>query len=136
MEIGTEERAILRDLPLQLRDAIASDRQDEAFRRIFPPAFARDDKAEAEWRTMVRHDLEQSKAGALETLAKTADATELSEADMDAWLRALNDIRLWLGTLLDVHEDDTEEPDDPPHILYHVLTWLQSLVIDALSEGK
>jgi hypothetical protein len=33
-----------------------------------------------------------------------------------------------------VGEDETaDEPDDPPHLLYHVLTAIQSLVIDALS---
>ena len=74
---------------------------------------------------------------ALDTLAKTADAKELTEAELEAWLRALNDIRLWLGTLLDVTEDESEqEPEDPPHMLYHALTALQAIVIDVLSgEG-
>ena len=47
---------------------------------------------------------------------------------------ALNDIRLWLGTVLDVSEDDAdEEPDDPPHILYQVLTVLQELAVSVLA---
>jgi Domain of unknown function (DUF2017) len=134
VELGAEERALLRELPMQLRDAIAANRQDEAFRRLFPPGYSDNPEAEADFRSLVGQELEESKAQALETLAKTADSTELTEEEMDAWLRALNDIRLWLGTLLDVGEDETvDEPEDPPHLLYHVLTAIQSLVIDALS---
>ena len=134
VDLGPEERALLRELPIQLRDAIIANRDDTTLRRLFPPAYANDARADADFRGLVGEELEESKAQALETLAKTADATQLSEDEMDAWLRALNDIRLWLGTLLDVGEDETAEiPDDPPHILYHVLTAIQSLVIDALS---
>lgn len=134
VDLGAEERALLRELPMQLRDAIAADRDGESFRRLFPPAYLNNEAADAEFRNLVGQELEDSKAQALELLSKTAGSTELSQEEMEAWLRGLNDIRLWLGTLLDISEDATvEEPDDPPHILYHVLTGLQSLVIDALS---
>lgn len=128
---------MLRALPGQLRDAIAANPKDEAFRRLFPPAYANDPQAEQEYRHLVGPELDEKRALALDTLAKTADATELSEEELEAWLRALNDIRLWLGTLLDITEDEAdEEPEDPPHILYHALTGLQAIVIDVLSgEG-
>jgi hypothetical protein len=102
---------------------------------LFPPACPKDEEAESEFRRFVGEELTASKLEALGTLSKTADKTELSEEEATAWLRALNDIRLWLGTLLDIKEDDAGEPDDPPHVLYHVLTWLQSLLIDAFSGG-
>lgn len=113
---------------------MAANPKDEAFRRLFPPAYVDDAKAEEEYRRLVGPELDESRSLALDTLAKTADATELSEEELDAWLRALNDIRLWLGTVLDVSEEEAlEEPDDPPHMLYQALTALQSMVIDALS---
>jgi Domain of unknown function (DUF2017) len=134
VELGPEERALLRELPIQLRDAMAANKDDPALRRLFPTAHPNDPGAEKEFRSLVGRELEESKAQSLETLAKTAGSTELSQEEMEAWLRALNDVRLWLGTLLDIKEDETaEEPEDSPHILYHVLTALQSLVIDALS---
>jgi hypothetical protein len=103
------------------------------FRRLFPPAYVDDPKAEDEYRHLVGPELDQSRSLALDTLAKTADATELSEEQLDAWVRALNDIRLWLGTLLDVSEDlSDDEPEDPPHLLYHLLTELQGLAVGAL----
>ncbi|HTV11621.1 MAG TPA: DUF2017 family protein [Acidimicrobiales bacterium] len=135
VDLGPEERALLRELPLQLRQAFSADREGSNFRRLFPPAYHDDQKAEEGYRALVGKELEESKGAALETLSRTADASELTDEEMSAWLRALNDIRLWLGTLLDVSEDETtDDPDDPPHILYHVLTALQSLVIDVLAE--
>ena len=99
---------MLRALPAQLRDAIAANPKDDAFRRLFPPAYENDPKAEQEYRHLVGSELDEQRALALDTLAKTADATELTEEELEAWLRALNDIRLWLGTLLDVTEDEAE----------------------------
>lgn len=134
VELGAEDRAVLRELPLQLSKAFAANPKDEAFKRLLPPAYSDDPAAEEEYRRLVSQDLTESKAAALETLAKTADAKELTEEELDAWLRALNSVRLWLGTVLDVSEDEeVGEPADPPHVLYHALTWLQALVIDALS---
>ncbi len=127
---------MLRALPVQLSAALAAKPEDAVFRRLFPPAYADDAGAEAEYRSMVRPDLDEARASALETLAKTADATELSEEELDAWLRALNYIRLWLGTLLDISEDEPEELEDPAHLLYYLLTAWQELIVSVLSgEG-
>jgi phytoene dehydrogenase-like protein len=135
VELGSTERAVLRELPEQLRQAVAANPKDQAFKRLFPPAYEKDPAAEAEYRKLVGHELSEEKLLALETLAKTADAKELTQEQLDTWMRALNDIRLWLGTVLQVTEDQ-ELPDDPPHALYHMLTWVQSLAVDALSGAK
>jgi hypothetical protein len=135
VELGPTERAVLRELPEQLRQAVSANPRDAAFRRLFPPAYEKDPAAEAGYRKLVGHELSEEKMRALETLAKTADAKQLSEEELDTWARALNDIRLWLGTVLEVTEDE-EMPDDPPHALYHMLTWVQSLAIDALSGAS
>ena len=131
---GAEDRQVLRALPTQLGAAVAAQADDAVFRRLFPPAYANDEVAEDEYRQMVRSDLDETRALALDTLAKTADATELSEEELDAWLRALNYIRLWLGTLLDIQEDAPEDDlEDPAHLLYYLLTAWQELVVSVLS---
>ena len=131
--LSAENRELLRTLPGQLRAAVAANPKDAAFRRLFPPAYANDQAAEQEYRRLVGPELDQSRALAFDTLANTADATELSEEELDSWVRALNDIRLWLGTLLDVREDQTDDdPEDPPHLLYHLLTEIQGLAVEAL----
>jgi hypothetical protein len=131
--LSAENRELLRTLPAQLSAAIAANPKDAVFRRLFPPAYANDEMAEQEYRRLVGSELDQSRSLAFEILSKTADATELSEEQLDAWVRALNDIRLWLGTLLDVSEDQTDDgPEDPPHLLYHLLTEIQGLAVEAL----
>ena len=52
------------------------------------------------------------------------------------WLAALNDVRLALGTALDVTEDmpDDVDPDDPraAHLgVYHWLTFVQDGLVQA-----
>jgi hypothetical protein len=137
VNLDASDRELLGVLPEQLKQAVAANPADNAFRRLFPPAYANDEAAETEYRRLVGTELDESRSQALETLARTAGSAELTPEEMDGWLRALNDIRLWLGTVLDVSEDmGADEPEDPPHILYHVLTYLQGSVIDALTDGR
>ena len=68
-------------------------------------------------------------------LGKTAGGrVELTGEQADAWLAALNDVRLALGTALDVSEDMPEVvPDEDPragHIgVYHWLTFVQDALV-------
>ena len=57
--------------------------------------------------------------------------------EADAWLRALNDARLVLGTRLDITEDfdwDGFEstPRAPELALYAYLSWLQEQLVEAI----
>ena len=58
-----------------------------------------------------------------------------------AWLRATNDLRLALGTRLDI-TDDTEPPEeitgeeDQQLAVYYWLTALQGSLVDALVAGR
>ncbi|MFE4501506.1 DUF2017 domain-containing protein [Rhodococcus sp. NPDC056743] len=61
----------------------------------------------------------------------------LTQEQADAWLSALNDVRLALGTNLGIDADTSEslDPDDPraPHLdVYHWLTWMQDSLVQAL----
>jgi hypothetical protein len=63
---------------------------------------------------------------------------ELTTEQADAWLAALNDVRLALGTTLGVTED---MPDEPPadetlaaHLsVYHWLTFVQDALVQTLA---
>jgi hypothetical protein len=135
------ERDVLRTLPAQLRDQLDTD--DPALERLFPPAYLGADDAERndEYRRLVRSDLLASHQGALDILEETVDASELDEAQLAAWMGALNDLRLVLGTRLDVSEDMDDEPfdeDDPRahgFALYRYLSELQWMVVEALSAA-
>jgi hypothetical protein len=65
----------------------------------------------------------------------------LTVEQADAWLSALNDVRLALGTALDVTEDMPDElPDDDPrspHLgVYHWLTWMQESLVHAIAGDE
>ncbi|MGH2663609.1 MAG: DUF2017 domain-containing protein [Actinomycetota bacterium] len=139
LHLPGEERALLRGLPGQLRELLDSD--DPTLRRLFPPAYADDPDREAEYRRMVRDDLLAGKREALRIIEETVDARRVDEDQLTAWLGALNDLRLVLGTRLDVTEELYEEglPEDDPRApafaVYAYLGWLQEQVVAALAQS-
>ena len=77
----------------------------------------------------------------LETCPPNGGELRLDLEQADAWLSAINDVRLALGTALDVTEDMPEElPEEDPrssHLsVYHWLTWVQESLVQALSGGR
>ena len=77
----------------------------------------------------------------LETLPEGGGKFELTESDAHAWAAAVNDVRLALGTMLDVgpHGPDALPPDHPMagHLdVYQWLTVLQEyLVLGLMGKG-
>lgn len=73
----------------------------------------------------------------LTSLPAGGGRVELTAPQAEAWLTAVNDVRLALGTTLEVSEDMPEQlpPDDPraDHLpVYHWLTWLQDSLVTVL----
>ncbi|MGH3577556.1 MAG: DUF2017 domain-containing protein [Mycobacterium sp.] len=73
----------------------------------------------------------------LDTVPKDGGRLELTEDAASAWIAAINDIRLALGTLLDIRPDGPDRlPDDhplAPHLdVYQWLTVLQEYLVLAL----
>ncbi|WP_460729386.1 oxidative stress transcriptional regulator AosR [Nocardia heshunensis] len=74
----------------------------------------------------------------LETLPPQGGKIVISPEQADAWLSALNDVRLALGTALEIGADTPEHfPEDDPRgpslEVYHWLTWMQDSLIQALA---
>jgi len=119
---------------VQIRELIREGGPDT--RRLFPPAYGADEAREAEYQRLMRSELADRHLEALRTLEETLDAPRLDQDQLTAWLRALNDVRLVLGTRLDVTEDMSRDfefdPDDPntPGLLLYV--WLSELVAEAV----
>lgn len=133
------EREALRSLPAQLRELLAAD--DPSLRRLFPPAHADDPQANAEYTRLVRDDLMAERLARLEMMETTIDATRLDEEQLLAWLGVLNDLRLVLGTRLQVTEDMYEEempredPRAPAFELFRYLGSLEEQIVEALAAG-
>ncbi|NLU83954.1 DUF2017 domain-containing protein [Rhodococcus sp. HNM0569] len=73
----------------------------------------------------------------LDTVPPDGGKLSLTPEQADAWLAAVNDVRLAMGTNLGIDADTPDEldPDDPraPHYdVYHWLTWMQDSLVQAL----
>jgi hypothetical protein len=132
LRLSPDEREVLRDLPRQLKEMLART-DDPALKRLFPPAYVDDPKKEAEYRELVGADLLQGRQAALDIMAATVDATDLDEEQITAWLSSINDLRLVIGTQLDVSEDDIRL-DTPLEHLYYYLGHLEEAVVAALAS--
>lgn len=118
-----------------------STRPDDRVLARLLPDFATDDvDLSSAMRSLHEPALIDAKQEAVSVLLATLPAdggrVELDAGQADAWLSALNDVRLALGTALDVSEDlpDLLDPDDPraPHLgVYHWLTYVQDALVQA-----
>jgi Domain of unknown function (DUF2017) len=139
IRLAEPERELLRSLGPQMREVINDEDDDAAVARLFPVAYRDDPDRENEFRLLARDELRSSHLAALATLEESAGAERLEEEQLLAWMRAINDVRLVLGTRLDVTEEGNERPTDvtdpraPAFAVYDFLTWLQGEIVDALS---
>ena len=140
LRLGPEERGLLRRLSAELEELLAAEPEDPSLRRLRPRAYE-DEEVEREFRSLMGAELESLRLENLRRLAETAGRDRLDAEELDRWLAALNDLRLVLGTRLDVTEDQFADGFDPsaPHAyelaVYAFLTWLQEAAIDAASSG-
>jgi len=141
LALSPEARNVVRHFAEQVVGLLDTDPADVT-RRLFPPAYAEadDKRLEDEYRRLMGDDLRQRHREAAQTLLDTLDQDALSPEEAEAWLRALNELRLVLGTVLDVGENDDgpADPDDPRapgYALYHFLTALQGELIEELATG-
>jgi len=140
LTLNANEQLLLRDLLDDLEPLLA-DPDDPALRRLFPPAYS-DDENDEQYRSLVRDQLVTGRAKALATMRATLGSDTLDLEQADEWLRALNDLRLVLGTRLEVSEEidyediDVEEPRGRDLAIYGYLAWLQEQLVDALQPAS
>jgi Domain of unknown function (DUF2017) len=118
---------------------------DPVLARLLPDAYSDDPDAAAEFR---RYTEESLRAGKLETaqmvlttLPPTGGEVVLNGAECQAWLRALNDVRLALGVRLGITDEEQDLAEDVPDndpraaylMLYQWLAYLQDSLLDALT---
>jgi hypothetical protein len=104
-------RDVLRSLCDQLETLLTTEdpSSDPALARLSPAAYPDDPLRELEFEQMAGDDLAAGRLAALRELRDTAAADVLDEDQALAWLRTLNDLRLVLGTRLDVTEESGVE---------------------------
>ena len=137
LRLPPQEKEMLRALPGQLLEALEAEPSPD-LRRLFPPAYSQDPEAESEYRQLMGGELLERHREALRVMAASLDLPQLDEGQLTAWLTGLNELRLVLGTRLDVTEDQRlptpDDPRAPVFALYGYLSWLQEQAVEALSE--
>ena len=143
INLDVEERNLLLRLMGELEALLASgDGSDALLARLYPVAYPDDEEKEAEYQRLMREELVASRLGAIETVKAALDPerTELlTEGDTIALLPSSNSVRLVLGTMLGITDDESadaaDDTDTPEHHLYDFLSWLLEWTVRSLEPG-
>lgn len=145
VSLEPEELGVLQQLAAEMRLLLEADipQSDAVMSRLFPDAH--DDPAEARaYREITGDELRTAKLHALNTVDDLLEQgpVVLSGETLEAWLTLLTDMRLAIGTRLDITEEKMErpiDPDDPEGPALAVLGWLgwlQGSTLEALDEEE
>ena len=127
-----------------LHPASADEPDDPALARLFPSAYRDDAEAAADFRRFTERSLRENKIAHARTVKSTLESSGeklvITQEQGTAWMLALNDLRLALGTRLNIQEDDArfediddEEEDSGTFHIYDWLTYLQETLIRSMS---
>ncbi len=113
--------------------------------RLLPDGYRDDPEAAGEFRKYTEPALRNAKQQAaqemLDSLPEGGGRIQLTADQAQAWLKALNDVRLALGVRLDVTEDFEDQwgrltQEDPQWTAFEVYAWLgavQESLVQALT---
>jgi hypothetical protein len=139
VSLDRHEQLLLTELLDEL-EGLLDDPDDPELRRLFPPAYSEPTDDE-QYRSLVRDQLVSGRSKALATVRANMGSETLNADQADQWLRALNDMRLLLGTRWDVTEQldygklDLNEPRGRELAVYGYLSWLQEQLVEALEPS-
>lgn len=137
LDLDETERGLLRQIAEEVRELLDEEPDDPSLRRLFPTAHE-DPEREREYRELTHDQLVSGRRRALDVLSETAENDLLTAEEADAWIRAVNDARLILGTRLDITEDYDWDalgegtPRAQELALYAYLSWLQEQLVAAV----
>jgi hypothetical protein len=147
VNISRDEREVIGRLMDQLRALLTtSPPTDDRIRRLFPAAYhaPSDRELDEEYQRLMRDELATSRLAGLDVVAHALaqrPGKSISSDEMMALLQALNSIRLVLGTLLDISEEDDLDAIDDGHPLsaeyhlYEYLNWLLDWAVRTAQEA-
>lgn len=138
LDLDVDEKHLLRRLLGEVRDLVTTaPAGDDKMQRLFPPAYTDDTEGEADYQRLIREELVASRLSSIEvvdSILRDEEDRPLTSIEVDAFAQNLNAVRLILGTLLNVGEDD-DESDSPEMALYQFLSWLVDCAITALMRS-
>ncbi len=141
----SDEAAVLRQVAGEVLELLADPGEattDPVLARLFPDGYRDDSEAAAELRRLTESSLRAGKVANAEALLaglpEGGGLVRLADDDaVDAWLRAINDVRLTLGTRLGVTEERVIADSEPyALVVYDWLGWLQETLVKSASAGR
>lgn len=144
LHLEEHEAGLLRELVGETRTLLEADipRADPVIARLFPDAYDDPEHAQA-YHDMVGDELRREKVRALAAVSESLGPRGRVDVELDdelttSWLAWLTDVRLAVGTRLNVTEEtmgteiDPESPDAPAYEVLHWLGWIQESIIERI----
>jgi hypothetical protein len=144
IRFSEDEAELLRRLLAEMESLLESrSDRDPVVGRLFPRAYEKR-KEEESYRSLVGDELVSTKKANLRTAGdmlgrEGAAEAALSEDQAEAWLALLTDLRLAIGTRLDVTEEkmsediDQDDPEAAALSVLHWLGWVQGTILEAIT---
>ena len=150
LRLSGDERELLVRLLGQLRQLLTDPVGAPLTARLFPVVHPDHHDREEEYQRLMRHELVTSRLAGIDTLesvlTRRGRQVTLDEGELLAFAQAVNSVRLVLGTLMGITDDNADdadvdldvadEVDDTPEgHLYGYLSWVLESAVHAMSEG-
>ena len=144
LHLGRDERTLVARLLDELRVLLTEPASSSAVARLFPVVHPDKPELEAEYQRLMRDELVTSRLAGIDAISGVLERpgrkVPLDDAEMNAFVQSVNSVRLVLGTVLEVTEDDEADPppdlvDSPEYQLYGYLSWVLDASVRAMSGG-
>lgn len=138
LHLDGEEVDLVRRLLVELRTLVTGPADHPLLTRLFPTAYSSDPERDAEYQRLMRDELVASKLAGIDAVEAALQRGDvMTEGELLAFAQAVNGVRLALGTMLDIGEDDDaidETADDAPErFLYQWFSYLLDHAVRAMS---
>jgi hypothetical protein len=144
VKLRSYERELLQHLLAEMRVLLEAElpKVDPVTARLFPDAYDAAEEQDA-YEQLVGDQLRNDKLAALSTVGEAIAGEgsldlKLSEDEASIWLTVVNDLRLAIGTRLNVTEEkmeqeiDEEDPEASAFSALHWLGWMQESILREL----
>lgn len=128
-------RALLHQAAEELREVLLVD-EPELTRRLYPTAYPDDEESEAGYKEMVHDQLLMQRLDGIDQLQSTINDESIEIETADAWMNTINQIRLVLGTQLDVGEEQEAIDEDDPQATSQVVYQVLSHILEELTRAR
>lgn len=142
LNFDDEERAFLTNLLEELRGLVTGPADDPLVDRLFPKAYRDDEEMEAEYQRLMRDELVVSRVAALDSVIARLEAPEpeiMDEGETVAFMQSLNAIRMVLGSIIGITDDESADQADASDSmemnLYEFLSWVLDWTVRSLSPN-